>query len=221
MANTKSITALTALILIFGITSDALANNKFFEQRYRGWLWFKEKEKKELKNTKPSIPTPQEAKDAIEARKLALDNARNVMIEAAYRPSVSKQEFLQAVAHYRGLEQEMQLMALKVGMAWDETNMLNPEFLDEMNNPSNMYGRKKKEELDNIENEKILRTLATTSEIFVIRSASCGYCPDLENYLSRFAKKYGFKVEAVSADGSDSPYFTTTHSRELVVEVKT
>lgn len=213
---TRFAKALAALILMLGITSEALANNKFFEQRYRGWLWFEEKERAEDKKIDISVPTPEEAKASIEARKQALENARNVMLEAAYRPNISKKEFLKSIEDYRRLEQEMQFMSLKVGMAWDETNMLNPEFLDEINNPSNMYGRKKKEELDNIENDKILRTLARSSEIFVIRSGSCGYCPGLEQYLNRFAKKYGFKVEAVSVDSSDSPYFKTTHSPELV-----
>lgn len=209
--------ALVIFILLFGVTSNTLANNKFFEQRYHGWLWFEESVKQETKNVEASLPTPQEAEAAIEVRKQALDNARNIMLEAAYRPNISKQEFLKAVENYRNLEQEMQFMALKVGIAWDETNLLNPEYLDELNHPSNMYGRKKKEELDNIENAKILRSLAANSEIFVIRSDSCGYCPDLEKYLDRFAKKYGFKVEAVSPDGSNSPYFKTTHSQELVL----
>lgn len=80
MVKTKFTTALTALILIFGITSDALANNKFFEQRYRGWLWFEEKDREEDKNRETFVPTPQEAKASIEARKRALDNARNVIL---------------------------------------------------------------------------------------------------------------------------------------------
>lgn len=214
---TRFAKAFAALILMLVMTSETLANNKFFEQRYWGWLWFEEKDRKEDKNIDTSIPTPQEAKDSIEARKQALDNARNIMLEAAYRPNISKQEFLKSVENYRNLEQEMQFMALKVGIAWDETNLLNPEYLDELNHPSNMYGRKKKEELDAKLNTAILKELAAKSEIFVFRNGNCGYCHTLEKHLNRFANKYGFKVEAVSPDGSTSPYFKTTHSKELII----
>lgn len=209
--------ALVIFILLFGVTSNTLANNKFFQQRYRGWLWFEENVKQETKNVEASLPTPQEAEAAIEVRKQALDNARNVMIEAAYRPGVTKGEFLKTVEDYRNLEQKMQFMALKVGMAWDETNLLNPEYLDELNHPSNMYGRKKKEEIDAKLNTAILKELAAKSELFVFRNGDCGYCQTLEKHLNRFAKKYGFKVEAVSPDGSTSPYFKTTHSKELII----
>ncbi len=197
----------------------AIAKPDFFEQRYRGWLWFEEKERIEEKKRQQelAIPTKEEAKFAIEARKEALDNARNIMIETAYRPGVTKQDFLRAVEKYRKLEQEMQFAALKVGMAWDETNLLNPDFLDELKYPGNMYGRKKKEELDVIRDVAVLKELATKSELFVFRREDCGYCQTLEKHLDNFARIYGFKVEAVSPDGSDSPYFKTTHSKELIV----
>ena len=209
-----------AIILILTlqvIPSLTFAKTSFFEERYRGWLWFDEPRAK-IEETKKqtNVPTAKEAHNSIEARKAALDNARNVMIETAYRPNVTKMEFLKAVEDYRNLEQAMQFMALKVGVAWDETNLLNPEYLDELNNPTNIYGRKKKEELDQQSNNAILKNLARKSEIFIFRRDDCGYCHDLEKHLDRFAKRYGFKVEAVSPDNSDSSYFHTTHSQELI-----
>lgn len=211
------------IIVLQALPSMAMAKSSFFDQRYRGWLWFEESNKLETTKkeeaifSQTNVPTAEEAQNSIEARKAALDNARNVMLETAYRPNVTKGEFLKAVEDYRNLEQEMQFMALKVGAAWDETNLLNPEYLDELNNPSNMYGRKKKEELDEKSNTAILKELASKSEIFVFRRGDCGYCHDLEKHLDRFAKKYGFKVEAVSPDDSDSSYFNTTHSQELIM----
>jgi conjugal transfer pilus assembly protein TraF len=218
LKNRSQLCKLIIFVLISICSSSALANNKFFDERYRGWMWFEEREQiSEEKLKKLHTPTAQEANIAIASRKKDLDDARNIMLETGYRPEATKQEFLEAVENYRDLEQKMQFMALKVGMAWDETNMLNPEYIDELNSPTNMYGRKKKEELDNIENEAILRQLAATSELFLFRQDGCGYCHDMEKHLARFAKKYGFKVEAVSPDGSDSPYFNTTHSEELIL----
>jgi thiol-disulfide isomerase/thioredoxin len=230
MRKTSKTIWIILLLLLQLLSEVASAKESFFNQRYRGWLWFdrskpdqsrleqsKLGESQKEQSIQSKVPTPREAKAAIEARKKALDNARNIMIESAYRPGVTKGEFLKAVENYRNLEQEMQFMALKVGMAWDETNLLNPEYLDELNHPSNMYGRKKKEELDLKFNTAILKELAAKSELFVFRNGNCGYCHTLEKHLNRFAKKYGFKVEAVSPDGSTSPYFKTTHSKELII----
>ena len=225
--NRKSSRIFSMLILLVVQFSPVcvFARGDFFEQRYRGWLWFDEfsiDEQKiaEEQTIQSQVPTPEDAFNAIEARKEALDNARNVMLEAAYRPNISKQEFLTVVENYRYLEREMQIMALKVGSSWDETNLLNPEYLDESNNPTNMYGRKKKEELDAVRDGAILKELATKSEIFIFRRDDCGYCHDMEKHLDRFARKYGFKVEAISPDNSDSPYFKTTHSQELIIALE-
>jgi len=221
MNNTQGYSRLFIIVIVMQFfNTPAYAKNDFFEQRYRGWLWFDEAAQEEERTIEHNIPTAKEAETAITARKEALDNARNIMLETAYRPNISKKEFLKAVENYRHLEREMKIMALKVGMSWDETNILNPGYVDERNNPTNIYGRKKKEELDAKRDGAILKALANKSEMFIFRGEGCGYCHDMEKHLDRFAKKYGFKVEAVSLDNSDSPYFKTTHSKELIVALE-
>lgn len=59
-------------------------------------------------------------------------------------------------------------------------------------------------------------TLSKEIEIFVFRKDKCSYCQTLEKHLASFAAQYGFKVEAVSADGSTSQYFKTNSSKELI-----
>jgi hypothetical protein len=41
----------------------------------------------------------------------------------------------------------------------------------------------------------------------------------LEKHLNSFANKYGFKVEAVAADNSNSKYFKTHNSPELIKQL--
>ncbi len=53
-------------------------------------------------------------------------------------------------------------------------------------------------------------------ELFVFRQDNCPHCPTLEKHLSTFATKYGFKVEAVSPDHSQSQYYKTYTSPELI-----
>lgn len=204
-------------IIFLTISSSSIAEDKkFFNQRYRGWLWFEDSAKPKKVSKVNPLPTPQEAATAIAVRKEELDNARNVMLESAYRPEISKRDFIGAVENYRRLEQQMQFMAMRVGSAWDESNLLNPDFLDELNHPSNMYGRKLKAELDAKNDELLLKQLAKKTELFVFRNKDCDYCGSLEKHLHAFAIKYGFNVEAVSEDDSSSEYFKTTKSAELI-----
>ncbi|MCP3851344.1 MAG: conjugal transfer protein TraF [Gammaproteobacteria bacterium] len=133
----------------------------------------------------------------------------------AYSTKYDKKDYLQAVKKYRRLEIEMHTMALKMATAWGETNLLNPEFTDEYNFPVNVYARKMKQALDEKKDKKILRELAQDSEIYIFLMGGCEYCPKMEKHLNRFAKKYGFKVEAVSLNKYKSKYFKTTMDLEL------
>ena len=76
------------LLFLFISTSANAANNNFFNQSYRGWLWFEEKPKDEpateqdIKNPN-YIPTKEEmqrAKHENEEFKEELENLRHMMI---------------------------------------------------------------------------------------------------------------------------------------------
>ncbi|NRB10875.1 MAG: conjugal transfer protein TraF [Rickettsiaceae bacterium] len=213
------------MVIINMCSCEAIASKQFFEERYRGWMWFEENEQqqeellKQKRKKSKRLPTPQEAERIIKQKKKDLDDARNVMLAAAYDNDIDKRSYLEAVKKYRILENQMHLMALKMAKGWGETNLLNPEFTDEYNFPVNVYGRKLKEELEAKENTKILEKLAKFSEIFIFRTEDCHYCHKMEKHLNLFAKRYGFKVHAVSVDGSKSNYFATTNSKELAKEL--
>jgi len=125
-------------------------------------------------------------------------------------------ENLDYVVMYKKKEQEMHEGARKLSRSWVMANFLNPDMTDELENPQNIYGRKLQKSLQKKQDKAALRVLASQIEIFVFRKEDCPYCKTLEKHLSSFARMYGFKVEAVSADGSSSQHFKTHTQKELI-----
>ena len=80
----------------------------------------------------------------------------------------------------------------------------------------NLYGRRIKEEKISQDNETKVKNLAQRIELFLFFSENCKYCQQLQPVLANFAEQYGFKVEAVSVDGSVSKYFNTHTDRSIV-----
>ena len=103
-----------------------------------------------------------------------------------------------------------------LGLNWLMANFLNPDIVDELKNPQNIYGRDIRNQQQQADNRATLQELATKVELFVFRQDNCPHCPTLEKHLSTFATKYGFKVEAVSPDHSQSQYYKTYTSLELI-----
>lgn len=219
MIKTRFVTALTSLILIFGITSDALANNKFFEQRYRGWLWFDESEKedavKEQKHDddedKIQLPTLEQMQEA------KRDNEKFAQeLEMLKHLAIRHPDNLEYIKLYKLKEKEMMDRAQLLGINWLMANFLNPEIVDELENPQNIYGRDIKKSQNKKTEESNLKDLSSKVELFVFRQDGCPYCSTLEKHLNTFANKYGFKVEAITPDNSQSRYFKSNSSPELV-----
>ena len=192
----------------------------FFEQRYRGWLWFDEREKTEVEypdkeQVKQPMPTLEEMKQAKQENERfteELELLRHIMIRYP--------ENVDYVVMYKRKEKEMQDKAEILGKNWAIANFLNPDIIDTLENPQNMYGRKiYKDEQQKADLNKI-KIVAKAVDLFVFRKDGCPYCVDLENHLSTFATRYGFKVEAVSPDNSVSKYFKTNKGPELIHALK-
>lgn len=103
-----------------------------------------------------------------------------------------------------------------LGLNWIMANFLNPDIVDELKNPQNIYGRDIRNQQQDNDEKATLQELATKVELFVFRQDNCLHCPTLEKHLNSFTTKYGFKIEAISPDHSKSPYFKTHTSLELI-----
>ena len=201
-------------ILLTLFTSSVFAKEEFFEQRYRGWLWFDQQMtpqpsevemKQEKKVTKEEML---KAKADNEQFKEELALLKHLMLRHP--------DNLEYIRLYKMKEKEMLEKAVILGSNWQLVNFLNPEIVDELRQPENMYGRKIQDEEQNKRQQKMIQSLAGKVELFVFRQKDCPYCSYLEKHLANFAGKYGFKVEAVSNDQSTSSYFKTHASRKLI-----
>ena len=203
---------LAVLFIFFQfIASNVNANQNFFEQRYRGWLWFEEKELVDAQDLELIAPTTEQmlqAKKDNEEFSEELDLLRQIMIRYP--------EDIRHVVAYKRKEKEMQNRASTLGKNWLMANFLNPEIVDELKHPQNIYGRKIFTDEQIAQNTLDLKNLAGQVELYVFRMEGCPYCLDLEKHLNHFAKKYSFAVEAVTPDQSKSQYFKTHSSPELI-----
>jgi len=204
-------TILTFLIITFA-HSGFCQNGRFFEERYRGWLWFEEKERNESVNQESEqeqentayIPTKEEMKQARsdnEEFKEELEDLRHMMIR--YPDNINY------IRLYKEKEQKMLTGAMTLARNFAMANFLNPNLADNLNAPQNIYGRNVKKSEKQARDKQAIKSLIPKIELFVFREENCSHCPLLEKHLNSFANKYGFKVEAVSADNSQSKYFKT------------
>jgi hypothetical protein len=205
--------AVMVLFIFFQfIAAIANAKENFFEQRYRGWLWFDEnvKEQEEFteENQAPTLAQMEQAKKENEEFSRELDLLKHLAIRHPNN--------LEYIKLYKLKEKEMMDNAQVLGLNWIMANFLNPDIVDELKNPQNIYGRDIRNQQQDNDEKATLQELATKVELFVFRQDNCLHCPTLEKHLNSFTTKYGFKIEAISPDHSKSPYFKTHTSLELI-----
>lgn len=201
------------LVLIL-VAAPSYAGSKFFEERYRGWLWFEDKTavSKEPIDKVVGIPLNREEMQRIKAENEQfaeeLDLLKHVMIRYP--------DNIEHVRRYKEKERQMLENAVTLSKTFITTNFLYPDIADELENPQNLYGRKVKKETERLAAIDKLKDIAGKVELFLFFKSDCGYCELLEKHLARFAARYGFKVEAVSADGGASEFFKTHNNKELI-----
>lgn len=202
------------VVILIHMTSAAYGSTKqnFFEQRYRGWIWFEEKEPEVISEKQEfTLEEMEEIKAKNEQFAKELDLLKHVMIRYP--------DNLEHVRRYKEKEKIMLNNAALLGHSFLMTNFLNPDIADNLENPQNLYGRRAKQEIEEKSNAEKLTQVAKDVELFLFFKSDCIYCEILEKHLARFAGIYGFKVEAVSLDGTKSKYFKTHHNKELVAKL--
>ena len=185
----------------------------FYEDRYRGWLWYEDKPK--LKPNRPVQTrsqqiTPAEAKAEIEQFAKELEELKFVMLA---RPTPEN------IRAYRQKEKAMWRHAETLYDAWDMANLLYPEQLDLINNPLNVHAVKVKRELESAKADEQIKEMAKNFDLILFFNPACKYCQLLSPVLKSFGEQYGFIIEAISNDGSKHEYFKTEHRPELIEQL--
>lgn len=214
MIKKLSISRLLLVLLAIIVVIPTCYAKSFFEQRYRGWLWFEEKEQAQ------ELQQQQEERIRLNKEKHAYTKARQEVeqfareLEELKYMMIRYPDNLEHVRKYKEKESKMFDNAIKLAATSRMVNFLNPESLNLIDNPINLYGRRIKEELEQQDTQVKISKLAKEVELFFFFSSSCPYCQSLEPVLAEFASNYGFKVEAVSLDGSSSQSFKTHQDLE-------
>jgi conjugal transfer pilus assembly protein TraF len=211
---------LTVIVLIFLLIPDISYGKSFFDQRYRGWIWFEEQERIET-NAKLKQKTTEElakkadyakAREEVERFAEELEELKYMMIRYP--------ENIEHTRTYRKKEAEMLSNALKLATTDRMKNFYYPNDFNLLQNPQNLYGRRIKEDIDKQTNTDQIKEFAASVELFLFFSSSCPYCLQIEPVLADFVAKYGFKCEAVSLDGSTSRYFKTHQDQGLATQLE-
>ena len=208
------------IILILCNQSLSVTASDFFDERYRGWLWFEDQEKIKDQQRRYEQAEQQQLKKTEFARaKREVDQFAKELEDLRYMMI----RYPDNIEHYKAYKAKEAIMldnALKLDQTHRLSILLNPDSVDRLKEPVNLYGRKIKEKLDAEEDKRLLKELAGEVELFLFFSSSCPYCQQIEPVLHEFATRYGFKVEAVSVDGSTSKYFKTYQDVGLAAKLE-
>lgn len=209
-------TIVSKLLLFICISSSAYAAEErgFFSERYRGWLWFEEDRQKqkqqsqEAKETEDQdqVITPEEAKAEIELLAKELDDAKYVMLA---RPTP------QNIKAYMEKEATIWKNIAVLQKSWEVASFLYPEYHDLAREPVNVHAVKLKREVDEIGQAKLIKTFSSEFDLVFFLKGSCKFCAAFEPVLLNFGQSFGFKVEAITMDGTKSKHFVTENMPSL------
>ncbi len=192
------------IVLILVTTYQAQANVGHFYQgsdRYRGFYWFEDKSLlNEDKKDAYHIPTPIEAEKAIEVRRKTLDDARNQMIELAFRKDTPPEILRSAIIKYKKLEQEMYDGAIRLSNSSDMANFTNPEIADQIELPTNVFANKIKRKVAEEEQIKTIKDFAGKFDLVLFANDNCPYCTAFLPVVTGFAEEYGFTLNVTGLD---------------------
>ena len=203
---TKIMLLVLSILLMFFARESFAANGSFYNQdnMYRGFYWFEvqEKEKKQLQESNHALPTPEEASASMEARKLELDNARNVMLELSYREDIPNEVLRASIVKYKKLEAKMYGSAIRLSGASDMANFTNPELVNYDKEPTNVFANKIKRRLAGEEKLKTIKEFGSKFDLLLFANNDCPYSKGFVPIATRFANNYGYDLDITSLESS-------------------
>lgn len=196
---------ITILFLLISTTANA-ANISFYDgaNKHKGFYWFEvqEKEKMQKQNDNYLLPTPEEASASMEARKLELDNARNVMLELSYREDVPDEVLRASIVKYKKLEAKMYGSAIRLSGASDMANFTNPELVNYDKEPTNVFANKIKRKLAGEEKLAAIKEFGSKFDLLLFANNDCPYSKGFVPIATRFATNYGYALDITSLESS-------------------
>jgi conjugal transfer pilus assembly protein TraF len=194
------------------------ADNKFFLEKYRGWYWFEEKEKREEKEIKPLESNAQElnqsdkyeiAKDELGKLQQEVENKKAYLIT---KPSVENaKDYMEAQARLFARSDE-------VSKAWQLALLKYPYLNNQISDPVNQHAINIKRNVDKEKDELLIIEFGREYGLIFFFRSDCRYCHEFAPVLARFASFYDVSIAAISMDGGVIEGFDSKMDENLVAQ---
>ena len=195
-------TTIKILLIIF-FTSNSLLAAGFYNRGKEGWYWYEQKKTEENK----IIKTPDQARKELDKYVQELDDARALMV---VDPTVEN------IKNYKEKEMVMWKRMIRATKNASKANFQYPNLFDRNKNPVNVHAVRVKRDIQDQNEKGKIQRLAAAFNMVIFRNGNCSYSKGFEPVLFDFAQEYGFEVEAVNIDNSQSEYFPNRNVPELV-----
>ena len=186
-------------MMLFGILHSAWAASDedptvFFDRSKEGWFWYF----KFRSAPQEEVPTQELLPPTIKEMQAQAERLLNRAIETPTEGNV---------AAYMSYQQRLTQRAERFARIWQRVLWTHPELDPTVGEPVVSAGMSAVQAQRAAEQDQLLSKLAQTSGILYFYKADCALCAAQSPLLSGFAETHGFRVFAISLDGSTDPMF--------------
>jgi conjugal transfer pilus assembly protein TraF len=166
----------------------------FFDRSKEGWFWYLNFQPAPQERPAPSDHLPPTMKEMRE-------RAEELLAKAIETPTEAN------VEAYMSYQQRLTQRAERFARIWQRVLWAHPELDPTVGEPAAAAGQSAMQAQRAAEQDQILRDLAQTGGILYFYKGDCPLCAAEAPLLSNFAETHGFRVIAISLDGTTDPMF--------------
>jgi len=195
----KNIIIIIVSIIIFSVNSVfASTNETYFNEHEKGWHWYKDPKKEEIKDENDDI-NPVEEMNAVHA------TIKKTLDKAVLHPNKEN------VKDYIILQNQVMSRANQFNHNWQAVILENPDLNYSLLHPTNNLAKQVENDLSKNVEEKTIADFAKNNELYYFYKSTCLYCQRFAPILKEFAEKYGFKILPITTDGVSLPEFPNSY----------
>lgn len=196
-----------SLFFALAFEQQIVLGNNWYGQKNRGWYFFETFTKEDKDQTEKKLPqTAQEAQEYIAKLQKKERGLHSLMI---LNPTEEN------IRNYQKTLLEVTSYLTPLAENWQLFNFSNHELHDTAKNPSNISAFKVYNEVQKKVQRQDIELLAKDYGLVLFRKSDCQFCEHFEPILQYFSQEYGFEVEAVNLDSSESKFFRSKYAPQL------
>lgn len=190
-----------SLLLMGGILFANSAHATYLDRKAEGWHFYEERGHKKRPLPQESEKEGSPSQDPIIQLKSFKEKVARAKAQAVMSPTFEN------VRAYMTLQKHLMNKASRFAHTWMEVVYTTPQLDYTLKHPTSQAARHVYLDEKKTQRDAQVRRLAKTHGLFFFFSRSCPYCKHFAPIVKAFSKKYGWKVMAISMDGSSLPEF--------------